>query len=101
MSSRGRPLYGPDSAYWPESRWRRRVSPARRIARRILPLAVVVGVALLTLAAIALNVRTAGGKMRDLVLTLLGMTGALVPLGLALVAVGMIAERRRRRRKRE
>ena len=101
MSSRGRPPYGPSAAYWPESRWRRPVNPARRVARRVLPLAVVLAVAVLTLAAIALNVRTAGGKFHDLVLTLLGMTGALVALGLGLAAIGVIVDRRRRRRHRE
>jgi hypothetical protein len=101
MSSPGRPPSRPDAAHWPESHWRRSVNPARRRALRVFRLAVIPGTALLTLAAIALNVRTAGGKWHDFFLTLLGMAGVLLPLGLGLIAVGVFVERRRRRRHRE
>ena len=67
--------------YWPETRWRRPVSPAFRISRQVFPVVVVAGIVMLAVAAIGLNTKTDGDTARDFI------AGLAAPIGLGLVAI--------------
>ncbi len=66
--------------YWPETRWRRPVSPAFRISRQVFPVVVVAGIVMLAVAAIGLNTKTDGDTRHFI-------AGLAAPIGLGLVAI--------------
>ncbi|HEY1258754.1 MAG TPA: hypothetical protein VGF34_05840 [Stellaceae bacterium] len=77
---------------WPASRWRRPVNRPRRIARLVFRAAAIAGLVMLGVAAIAFNVKAAGGNARDVV------AGLLVPVVLGLLAAAVVAELRLHRK---
>lgn len=84
MSSPAKPNSASTGVAWPLSRWQR---PVNR-ARRLLPVAAGAGLVVLAAAAIALNVRTDGGNMIDI------LAGMSIPIGIGLLAAIVIAELR-------